>query len=668
MNDKQNNEKMHIPYASRLELAICIALGCFNITLYALLETFTRLSSPFLAVGVVAAYLLEIALVGVYHGQKMRNLPSVDIQNFFAESSSVVFRNTTSPVFVVDNYGTVVWYNDAMMELTEAGSNFVGLNISALFGEDLTPESFGNKPVVFFGKMYTMETFSISESDGGMYLSVLHDITELSELKKHYEDERVAVAYISIDNVEDVMQYVHENVREVVSEVDEKIKKWASEMNGIVKAYDDDKYVMLFDSQYLDECIANRFSILDEIRDARVGDGVSITVSIGVSRSKGTLAERDRFAKEAIDLALQRGGDQAVYTTEEGIEYYGGSTKSLYKRYNVRSRTFVNQLTALMVRADNVIVMGHKYGDFDSFGASVGVARIAMQCGTKINIALDLRDRNLSPCVELLQNEDGYTKMFVDSAEAFDLISPDTLVVLVDHNNFERTQFSDIAKRVGNIVMIDHHRKIDIMPDSVKLHYIEPSASSTCEIVAEMIECVSSSNKLLKPEADLLLAGILLDTKQFTRNTGTRTFSVSEFLRGAGANPTDVYNLFKTEAEDLAKEARFHTDITVYKENIAISCCDGDTDESYRIIASKAADKMLTLKNIEASFTLVRIGEQIHISGRSNGKINVQLILEKCGGGGHFDVAGAQLVSETVTSVLEKLKDGIDDYLENNTL
>ena len=363
-------------------------------------------------------------------------------------------------------------------------------------------------------------------------------------------------------------------------------------------------------------------------------------------------------------MALQRGGDQAVYKSEDAIEYYGGRTKSVYKKSNVRSRTFAAQMTSLMSRSDNVIVMGHKFGDFDSFGASVGVARLAMLCSVKVNIAIDMRDKNLLPCIEVMQELPEYSNIFVDYSEGIDLISGDTLVVLVDHSSPSRAQFPDIADKASAIVVVDHHRKNDTLHPSVKENYIEPSASSCCELVTEMLESSSVSNNITKEEADMLLAGILLDTKQFTRNTGTRTFSAAQFLRDAGADPTDVYALFKTSPEELSKEARFHTAITIYNENIAISSCDGDTDESYRIIASKAADKMLTLKGIDAAFTIVRIGETVHISGRSSGKINVQLILEKLNGGGHFDVAGAQVVSSSVLSVLETLKSSIDDYLE----
>jgi len=514
------------------------------------------------------------------------------------------------------------------------------------------------------GRLYKIEGFKVSEDGDGLYLAMLTDITTLSEAEKKYSDERVAVAYIAIDNVEDVLQYVHEQSRDAVAVVDAKLKKWAQSVNGIIKSYDNDKYVMFFDSVYLDECIKDRFAILDTIRETRVGDSVSLTVSIGVSRVKGTLADRELAARDAIDMALQRGGDQAVYKTETTTEYYGGRTKSVYKRSNVRSRTFTNQLTALMARADNVVIMGHRYGDFDSFGASVGVARLCMLCGVKANIAVDMRDKNLLPCIRMMQETDIYSQMFVDNAEGLDLVGPDTLVVLVDHNIIERAQFPDIAKKVKNIAVIDHHRRIEKASDTVRLSYLEPSASSACELVTEMLENAISSQSLLKEVANMLLSGILLDTKQFTRNTGTRTFGAAQYLRGAGASPTDVYNMFKTSAEDLSKEARFHTAIITYRDRIAISACDGETDETYRVIASKAADKMLTLRGIDAAFALVRIGEQIHISGRSNGKINVQLILEKFNGGGHFDVAGAQVVSNSVAEVLETLKAGIDAYLE----
>lgn len=664
MNNK--NEKRHIPFVSKAQLALCVMLCPVFIAAYALLNEYTTINAMISAVLLSFLYLTCVALVATYHAQFIKSLPSGDVQKFLNETGSSVFKNTVFPVFAIDSYGTILWYNDAMHDITDIHGNYIGANVSAIISEPISKENFDGKPLLIFDKQYRIESFEITNKDSGLYLLILNDVTKLLDIERRYEDERVAVAYIAIDNVEDILQYVHDKFRDAVAEVDDKIKAWAKSMNGIVKSYDNDKYLVLFDSSKLDECIQNRFEILDEIRNSRVGDGVSITVSMGISKAVGTLSDREQAARDAIDLALQRGGDQAVYKTEDAIEYYGGRTKSLYKRSNVRSRTFTNQLASLIARSDNVLVMGHRYGDFDSFGASVGAARLAMILGIKVNIAIDMRDANLQPCIEMMQECNQYSQVFVDSAEALDLMTPDTLVILVDHNNFERSQFSDISIRAHKVVIIDHHRKIDVMPDTVQISYIEPSASSTCELVSEMLEVALISNNVSREEANILLAGILLDTKQFTRNTGTRTFGAAQYLQGAGANPSEVYDMFKTSPEDLAKESRFHTEITVYKNDIAISCCDGETDDSYRIVASKAADKMLTLKNVNAAFTMVKIGEQIHISGRSNGKINVQAILEKLHGGGHFDVAGAQVKSDSIIAVLETLKESIDDYLNDS--
>ena len=667
MKNEKENQNLHIPYASRQDMILYAALGVLNIALVAILCEFVSAIEPvFIALIIGALYLGEIAVIGIRRIAKSRIYPAKSIHGLLGEEGSVVFKNSKSPIIIFDFHGTVLWYNDAMRMALDSYTNFIGDKISEVLSFNMDDIEAGDCKVTVGNNVFGVEGFVISKKNNGLYLALLSDITEIRALEKKYADERVAVAYIAIDNVEDMLQYVHEKFADAVASIEDKLKAWAASMNGVIKSYDNDKYIMFFDSIYLDDCIANRFDILDNIRDARVGDGVSITVSIGVSRRKGTLSDRELDARDAIDLALQRGGDQAVYKSENETVYFGGRTKTVYKRSNVRSRAFANQITALMSRADNVIVMGHKYGDFDSFGACVGVARLAMLCGIKSNIAVDLTDKNLRPCVEMMQKTEMYSQVFVDNAAGLDLIGPDTLVVLVDHNSIPRAQFSDIASKSGNIAVIDHHRKNDQPAPSVKISYIEPSASSACELVSEMLESVVSSQNLLKEEADILLAGILLDTKQFTRNTGTRTFGAAQYLRGAGANPTDVYNLFKAAPEDLSKEARFHTSIIMYKGQIALACCEGETDESYRVIASKAADKMLTLKGVSAAFTLVRIGEQIHISGRSSGKINVQLILEKLRGGGHFDVAGAQVVSDSIIDVLETLKKSIDEYLEHN--
>ncbi len=663
MNKKAKND---VPFISRRELVICIALACVNILLFALVESLVKdFNGMILAVSFILLYLVEISVLSYFRQKKIAYVPEGGIHGLLSERSSEIMKTTAHPVATFNGEGIMVWANASMLELLNCEENPIGKSIDVLFGT-LVDDEFGKKTLSVGDRLFEAESFNLSDCDEGDSILVLSltDVTALSLSEKKYNDSRVCVAYIAIDNIEDVLHYVHEKFRVAVSQVDEKLKAWADSMDATIKSYENDKYIMFFDSVSLDKCLENRFAILDEIRETRVGDGVSITISVGVARSDGTLRAREEQARDAIDLALQRGGDQVVYINNGVTEYYGGRTKSVYKRSNVRSRTFTNQLTALMGRSDNVIIMGHRYGDFDSFGASIGVARIAMLCGMKVNIAVDLRDKNLENCIAVMQGTEEYAQIFVDNADGLDLVGPDTLLVLVDHNTLSRSQFADISTKVKTVAVIDHHRKTDTFEESVKANYIEPSASSSCELVAEMLESAVSSQNLLKEEADMLLAGILLDTKQFTRNTGTRTFGSAQYLRGAGASPSDVYALFKTSADDLKKESRFHTAITIYRDNIAISACDGETDESYRVIASKAADKMLTLRGIDAAFTLVRIGDQIHISARSSSKINVQLILEKLGGGGHFNVAGAQVVDDSILRVLENLKGAIDSYLD----
>ena len=656
------NRKNNVPFASRRELVMSIALACLNIVIFGLFCEFTEINKAVIAVCVVTVYLLQIAALGVLRQKQQSAEPNVGMHEILLETSSVVLKNTQQPIATFDDQGKILWCNDAMLKVLRLEENPIGMTIDTVFGSTLPIDKFSSTNISIKNRLYHGESFILSKNESPIYMLSLTDVTALSEMEKKYNENKVCIAYIAIDNIEDVLQYVHEKFRVAVSRVDEKLKVWADSLGATIKSYDNDKYIMFFDSVSLDKCLENRFSILDEIRETRVGDGVSITISMGVSRMDGSLRDRELAARDAIDLALQRGGDQVVYINNGVTEYYGGRTKSIYKRSNVRSRTFTNQLTSLMVRADNVLIMGHRYGDFDSFGAAIGVARIAMTCGVKVNIAVELHDKNLEPCIKMMQTTDAYAQMFVDNADGLDLVGQDTLLVLVDHNDPARSQFADIASKVNNIVIIDHHRKVDTFHESVKLYYVEPSASSACELVTEMLESALSSQNLLKEEADMMLAGVLLDTKQFTRNTGTRTFGAAQYLRGAGANPTDVYALFKTAPDDLRKESRFHTAINIYRSNIALSTCEGETDETYRIIASKAADKMLTLRGIDAAFTLVKIGDQIHISGRSSGTINVQLILEKLHGGGHFDVAGAQVVSESIMNVLETLKESIDEY------
>ena len=391
-----------------------------------------------------------------------------------------------------------------------------------------------------------------------------------------------------------------------------------------------------------------------------------ITVSLGVSHLKeGTLAEREAAAQYALDLALQRGGDQVVLRDDVGVSFFGGRTKAGYKRVNIKARVVASNLLSLIARAGNVLIMGHRFGDYDSFGACVGLARLVLNQGVRVNIVVNRDDENLAPCFERIAGLSEYRGLFVDKAEGLDLAGADTLLIVADVNNSGYVECPELMEKTLTVAVIDHHIKTVDYNSNVKLEYIDSTASSACELVSEIIEN-SVGGRVLRPEeAELMLSGVLLDTKRFTRNTGTRTFAVAQFLRGVGANPGEAFEFFKTSVSDLEKEARFHTNVLIYRNKIAIAACDGeDLDASYRVAAAKAADGLLGVKGVTTSFALVLIEDTVHISARSDGTVNVQVILEQFDGGGHFDVAGAQLKGMTLGDAVQALRDSIDDYFD----
>ena len=339
----------------------------------------------------------------------------------------------------------------------------------------------------------------------------------------------------------------------------------------------------------------------------------------------------------------------------------------MQKRTNVRSRVVSGELVSAMKKASNVLVMGHRNADFDSIGSCVGLTRLAMYCGARVNMIVNRSDRNLTGMLELLGTEEDFLGVLIDEAAAFDLVETGTLVVVGDVNNVSIMESPELARRAGTLAIIDHHRKVAEFDRPVAIEYIEPSASSASELVAEMLEQVLPKDELPSQEATLLLSGIILDTQQFTRSTGTRTFSAAMFLRDCGAMPEVVMAMNRTSMDDYQREGRFRQNILLYRGQCAIACAQTDNaaeaGPADRIIAAKAANNLLSVEGIEASFALMKIGDVIHISARSSGSLNVQLILEKIGGGGHYDAAGAQLSGITMREAVEQLKAAIDTQL-----
>ena len=650
--------------ATRLDIAVMILLFCVMLALYILIR-------PLLAAGgdlysgllIIFVYLVLLVLWAWLRIRRGGITHPEAISAIFESELVRSLEEMLHPILLVDETGRAVFCNQAFLAFSGRETIAAGTPFSALFR--ITEE--GETSYADFGDS-RCRLHRVPVERGDRHYSLLHfyDETARLEAETRYRDERTVVAYAIIDNIEEILQFVQENYAETSRRVEERLRAWMAEVGGLFRAYDRNKYLLIFNHAHLEECLSNRFAILDEIRSIRVGDGMPITISLGVSRlAEGTLAAREEAAQYALDLALQRGGDQVVLRDEGGVTFFGGRTKAGYKRVNIKARVVAGQLLSLVSRAGNVLIMGHRFGDYDSFAACVGLARLVANQGVRVNIVANRDDPNLAPCFERVVGLSDYRGLFVDKAEALDLVEADTLLIAADVNNADYTECPVLMQKAITIAVIDHHIKTASYNSAVKLEYIDTTASSACELVAEIIESSVGSRVLRPEEAELLLSGVLLDTKRFTRNTGTRTFAVAQFLRGAGANPGEAFEFFKATVDDLGKEARFHTNVLIYRNRVAIAACDAEeVDSSYRIAAAKAADGLLGVKGVTASFALVKIEDTVYISARSDGTVNVQVILEKFKGGGHFDVAGAQMKNVTVETVVGSLRDAIDDYFD----
>lgn len=649
-----------------IDIAVCVSLGCCMPVIFLLLSAlFPGVHAAF---PVLVSVLVYLSLLFIYAGYRFRRL-SADRDIFTAqtepESLYSSLEEVCAPLLLCDRNGRAVFCNPAFLTLSgresvPAGTPFSEICTLRFPDERSFPETtFGSRQCRIL-----KSPFYIRKETYNLFL--FEDETEKQEALRMYADDRAVIAYAIIDNLEELSQFVQDKYTRVTALVEEKLREFAAEARGILRAYDRNKYLIIFDNSYLERCLDDRFSVLDEIRSIRVGDSVPVTISMGVCRMRGeTLASREAAAQYALDLALQRGGDQVVFRDDGDVSFFGGKTKAGYKRINIRARVAARELLSLITRADNVLVMGHRFGDYDSFASAVGLARLALSQGARVNIVVNRDDANLESCFTKVNRLSEYDGLFVDGARAEDLLGSGTLLIVTDVNNPNYVEAPALMKRAKTVAVIDHHIKTVTFNSAVKLEYIEPSASSASELVSEMIEYVAGERILRPEEAELLLSGVLLDTKRFTRNTGTHTFSVARFLRGAGANPEGSYEFFKATPEDLAKEARFNSGVVIYRRQVAIASCDGeDVDISYRVAAAKAADGLLGVKGVTTAFAIVKIENTVYISARSDGSVNVQRILEPLNGGGHFDVAGAQIQEGTVEGVVETLREAIDNYFE----
>ncbi len=581
--------------------------------------------------------------------------------------------NSPFPLIILETNGNVVWRS------SKFNKEFANVGINSYI-DDLAKEikiDIENNENASLDKQIKIEdkTYHIignyvknkkrdKKKNTAEYITILYfiDITEKEELLNKYNDSKSCVAIIKIDNYEEIMQRISEDMKtQVIAEVEKKLYEWAANKGGLIIKKDRDTFVSLFEKKDLDEMEEDKFSILDEIKEIETEDTIQITLSIAVSDEGNSNYEKHESAQDAMSVALGRGGDQAVVRKQEKYVFFGGKTLELEKRTKVKARVISHALEELIENSSNVMVMGHVNADIDSLGSSLGIYRLAKEFDKEAFIVNNTNGLAVENFVDTLKKQEEYKNAMIDKSEAMSKISDETLLIIVDTHKKGFVEVPELVDKTEKIVIIDHHRRGEDFIENPTLTFHEVYASSAAELVTEIIEYSSKNITLEQIEAESLYAGIMMDTKNFTFKTGVRTFEAAAYLRKYGIDIIRVKKWFQSDLESYNVIADIVKNAEIVNESIGISQYN-ETDKNANLICAKAADELLTISNITASFILGDMGDKICISGRSIGDINVQVILEKLGGGGHITLAGAQLENMTIEEAKTELIIRINEY------
>ncbi len=582
--------------------------------------------------------------------------------------------NFPMPLVLAELDGTTVWYNssfkgifqnDTIQEETVAGL-VSDLKPQMTEGDSINISSeitINNRHYSVLGNLVKLDDSNNEESV--IVMLYLVDNTELIDEKKKFEDNKNTVGLVVIDNYDDLMQSMEDAVRQqLLAEIDKKVTSWISHTGGVLKKFERDKYLCIFAFKYLHELEEKRFEILETVKEINLGNKIPVTLSIGLGINAPTIVENLQNANACIDIALGRGGDHVVIKDGDNFRFFGGRTRELEKRTRVKARVIAYALRGLIDQAPSVLIMGHENADIDCLGAALGIHRIVKNRDKRVNIVLNHSNANIDAILNKMSKEPEYTNVFVGTNEALDLITKKTLLIVVDTHKPGFTEAPELLKMTDQVVIIDHHRRgADFIQDAV-LSYQETYASSTCELVTELLQYVEDRIRLTNIETEALYAGIVVDTKNFIFKTGVRTFEAASYLRRQGADTVSVKQLFQNDLKTYITISNIVKDAEVVYDNIAISICPNNI-KGAQLIAAQAADQLLSLSGLVAAFVLSYHNGEVVISGRSLGDINVQMILEKLGGGGHLTVAGAQIEDVTIQDAKKMLKDAIYEYIDS---
>lgn len=524
---------------------------------------------------------------------------------------------------------------------------------------------------IYFDSMTQDSTIvSLDASDEYLTAIYLFDETELNRYIKENEEQRLVAGLVYIDNYDEALDSIEDVKRSLlVALIDRKVNKFFTEIDALVRKIEKDKYFVVFKYRYMNQLRENRFSLIEDVKSVKVGNEMAVTLSIGIGANGISYAQNYEYARMSIDLALGRGGDQVVVREGEDVTYYGGKTQQVERNTRVKARVKAHALREIIESREHVIVMGHSISDVDSLGAAIGVYCAARVLGKKAQIVLNEVTSSLRPLLEAFTPEKGYpADLFIKNEEALLLTNRNTLVMVVDVNRPSYTECPELLKRTDTVCVFDHHRQSSEVIESPVLSYVEPYASSACEMIAEVLQYFSENIKLEPAEADCIYAGILIDTNNFMTKTGVRTFEAAAYLRRAGAEVTRVRKMLRNDMAAYKARAEAVRHAEVYRGAFAISVCPADNVESPTIVGAQAANELLNIIGIKASFVLTEYQGKIYISSRSIDEINVQLIMEHLGGGGHLNVAGAQLKDCGIQQAKRRIQDTLDEMLKEGDI
>ena len=576
------------------------------------------------------------------------------------------------PLVILRDDGSILWYNEIFRTRILQGEDLFGVNADEFLTDAVrsTLDITNKADIAIDDRLYTVYQSSyLTESGETCRALYFIDDTNLKTAAAEYTQTRPAIMLIRIDSLDELAANLAESEQASIrSAIEREIEAWATKTSGLTRKLSNADYLLVVEERSLEDIIHNRFDILEKVRALTLHDRRGATLSIGVGRGAPTLQECEQMARQALDMALGRGGDQAVVKCGQKIQYYGGKAQQLEKTTRVKARVKAHALRELLETKDCLLIMGHKIGDIDCFGAAIGMYRIASALNKKAHIVINEVTSSVRPMMERFETGDYPKDLFLTGSEAADIVDNNTALVVVDVNRPSITEEPDLLKLVKTIVVIDHHRQSSEIITNETLSYVEPYASSACELVAEILQYVADSIRIKSPEADAMYAGIVIDTNNFTNQAGVRTFEAAAFLRRNGADVTRVRKLFRDSMEDYKARAEAVRQAEVYKKYFAISVCPAEGVESPTVVGAQAANELLDIVGMKASVVLTPYEGKIYISARSIDEVNVQVMMEKLGGGGHRTIAGAQLPGATVEEAKEKVKGVIDMMLEKGEI